>query len=179
LVSKYLLTMNNKEKILDVALHLFAEFGFHAVSTAKIAKQAKVSEALVFKHYRSKLGLLETIYAQVSERLQVLYTPMMTEEEPIEVIKSFISVVYEIKPEDYPFWKLIFKIKWNDNFYKPEETEPLIEKLSWALKKLKVPNHRLEAELLSHTMENIGISILRDGIEKNKKLLKLLMKKYK
>lgn len=47
-----------KAHIARVAMELFAEHGFAATSTRKIAKAAGVSEGLVFHHFRNKIGLL-------------------------------------------------------------------------------------------------------------------------
>ena len=47
-----------KDHIAEVAMEMFAAHGFSATSTRKIAKQAGVSEGLIFHHFGSKLGLL-------------------------------------------------------------------------------------------------------------------------
>lgn len=44
--------------IAQVAMALFAEHGFTATSTRKIAQAAGVSEGLIFHHFGSKMGLL-------------------------------------------------------------------------------------------------------------------------
>ena len=50
-----------KERIARVALRLFAEQGFAATSTKQIAKDAGVSEGLIFRYYPTKLGLLTSL----------------------------------------------------------------------------------------------------------------------
>jgi len=170
--------MTKKQIILDTALELFAEYGFHAVSTARIAKEAGVSEGLIFKHYKNKQELLNTIYFQLDEKIKEMYAGLFIQKEPEKVVEAFINIASEIKIEEYPFWKLIFKLKWNDDFYKPEETQPIIDRLSWALKGMNFDKPKEEAELLVHSVENIFISILRDGLGPNKKLLEYLKKKY-
>ncbi|MBB1078508.1 TetR/AcrR family transcriptional regulator [Limosilactobacillus sp. STM2_1] len=47
-----------KKKVLQTALTLFANNGFHATTTAKIAKQAGVSEGTIYKYFNSKDDLL-------------------------------------------------------------------------------------------------------------------------
>lgn len=47
-----------KKKVLQTALTLFANNGFHATTTAKIAKQAGVSEGTIYKYFSSKNDLL-------------------------------------------------------------------------------------------------------------------------
>lgn len=50
-----------KKKVLQAALKLFANNGFHATTTAKIAKQAGVSEGTIYKYFRSKDDLLAAL----------------------------------------------------------------------------------------------------------------------
>ena len=54
-----------REAILQAAVPLFAEKGFHGVKTREIAHAAGVSEALVFQHFASKEALFEAIQAYV------------------------------------------------------------------------------------------------------------------
>lgn len=54
--------------IAQVAMALFAEHGFTATSTRKVAQAAGVSEGLIFHHFGSKIGLL----VGAARRAQVL-----------------------------------------------------------------------------------------------------------
>ena len=57
--------MTDKQlNILKIALQLFANEGFHATSTSRIAKEAGVSEGLIFRHFINKEGLLRAILKQ-------------------------------------------------------------------------------------------------------------------
>ena len=103
---------NKKEQILITALELFANEGYKAVATSKIAKVARVSEGLIFRHYTNKQGLLDAILNQAIERTQVLFKPILLEEDPKKVLANAIVLPFTIKKDDYPFWKLQFKLKW-------------------------------------------------------------------
>ncbi|MBN2897310.1 MAG: TetR/AcrR family transcriptional regulator [Clostridia bacterium] len=50
-----------QEKILNTAAAVFVKEGYSASRTLEIAKSAEVSEATVFKYYKSKQGLLDAI----------------------------------------------------------------------------------------------------------------------
>jgi len=43
-----------QERILETALSLFAKDGFSATSTSKVARDAGVSEGLMFRHFENK-----------------------------------------------------------------------------------------------------------------------------
>lgn len=52
-----------KKNIADAALRLFAEHGVAGTSTRSIAKQAGVSEGLIFHHFPDKMALLAAVAA--------------------------------------------------------------------------------------------------------------------
>jgi AcrR family transcriptional regulator len=51
-----------KELILQTALRLFSEQGYEATPTNRIAKEAGVSEGLIFRHFENKEGLLYPMF---------------------------------------------------------------------------------------------------------------------
>ncbi|KZE44657.1 transcriptional regulator [Brevibacillus parabrevis] len=58
--------MTEKQRnILRASVKLFAEKGFHASSTAEIAKEAGVAEGTIFRHYKSKKDILLAVVAPV------------------------------------------------------------------------------------------------------------------
>lgn len=63
-----------KEEMLKASLQLFAARGYDAVSVRDIAKQAGVSEAALYKHFKSKeemaLYIFTAIVSDYTERLQ-------------------------------------------------------------------------------------------------------------
>lgn len=67
-----------KRKVMLSALQLFANDGFHATTTAQIAKKAGVSEGTIYKYFSSK-----------KELLSKLLTPIF-----IEVRNNFFGKVY-------------------------------------------------------------------------------------
>lgn len=54
-----------REAILQAAVPLFAEKGFHGVKTREIATAAGVSEALMFQHFENKEALFKAIQLHV------------------------------------------------------------------------------------------------------------------
>lgn len=58
--------MTEKQRsILRASIKLFAEKGFHASSTAEIAREAGVAEGTIFRHYKSKKDILLAVVAPV------------------------------------------------------------------------------------------------------------------
>jgi AcrR family transcriptional regulator len=59
---------DRREQILVVARHLFARQGFRGTTTRQIADQARVNEAILFRHFRSKEALYWAVIDDLSRR---------------------------------------------------------------------------------------------------------------
>lgn len=57
-----------KDRILHESLKLFADNGYAAVSTRMIAKAVEASDAVIYKHFKSKREILDTILEQCKRR---------------------------------------------------------------------------------------------------------------
>ena len=121
--------MNKKEKILSSALELFANYGYNGVSTNKIAKEAGVSEGLIFRHFKNKEGLLNDILQLAFEKAANIYEHIIVEEDPKQVLRKTIIMPFQVEKSEYDFWKLQFKLKWELEISGQEKMQPLLDKL--------------------------------------------------
>lgn len=169
---------DRKEKILRTALELFANEGFNSVTTSKIAKKAGVSEGLIFRHFENKKGLLNALIQEATEKVNALFTPIISQTDAKKVIQNTISLPFTIAKKEHPFWKLQFKLKWENDYDQGDKMEPLLAKLAWAFGELNFKEPRKEAEILNHIIESISIGILRDGAESQNTLKEFLINKY-
>lgn len=60
--------MNTKLRILDVALTLFSEKGYHSVSVAEIADAVGIKAPSLYKHYKSKRDIFDAILKEMDIR---------------------------------------------------------------------------------------------------------------
>ena len=58
-------TQDSRDEILKAAMHLFANRGFHETSMSEVAREARVSKALIFWHFKTK----EELFLAVLNRL--------------------------------------------------------------------------------------------------------------
>ena len=58
---------NTKEKILEEALKLFAQSGYMGTSMNDIASKLGVTKAALYKHYKSKQEILDSIIEKMKE----------------------------------------------------------------------------------------------------------------
>ena len=169
---------DKKENILSAALELFAGDGYNATSTSRIAKKAGVSEGLIFRHFGSKKGLLQAIMEDVEARIGQLLAPVIFEDDPKKAIRKLILLPFSIDPSEYDYWKLQFKLKWEEEYNNPNKMKPLIDKLAWAFKELGYKDPEQEAALLNQIIDAISTEILRDGVKTQEAFKAFLLEKY-
>lgn len=61
--------MDKQKEILNAALKLFTEFGFHGTPTSKIAQEAGVANGTLFHYYKTKDDLIVALYVDIKKRL--------------------------------------------------------------------------------------------------------------
>ncbi|MBL7828296.1 MAG: TetR/AcrR family transcriptional regulator [Saprospiraceae bacterium] len=103
--------MTNKEQILQTALALFAEQGYDRTPTSQIAREAGVSEGLIFRHFGSKDALLAAIIqlglSQIAESMQG-YTGQAA---PHGAIAEHIARSFALVRAHETFWRLVQKAR--------------------------------------------------------------------
>lgn len=58
---------DTKQKILEVSLSLFSQYGFTAVSIRDICKKINIKESSVYYHFKNKRAILESLQGQFEE----------------------------------------------------------------------------------------------------------------
>lgn len=62
--------MNTKTRIIDAALTLFSEKGYHSVSVAEIADIVGIKAPSLYKHYKSKRDIFDGILSEMQMRYE-------------------------------------------------------------------------------------------------------------
>lgn len=169
-----------QENIITAALELFAKEGFKNTATNKIAKQAGVSEGLIFRHFTNKDGLLEAIINEGEERFKVLYADIVLETNAKQIILKTLNMAKSItsNKEDMSFWKLQYKLKWELEIYDAHKIEPLERALSTAFEKLKFKDSKMEAKLLLTLLDGLATRLFLDPNFDLEEAIAYLEKKY-
>ena len=90
-------TQDSRDEILKAAMQLFANRGFHETSMSEVAREARVSKALIFWHFKTK----EELFVAVLNRLLEPYfidfaeeAAVMGERAQIEkLVESYLAFV--------------------------------------------------------------------------------------
>jgi AcrR family transcriptional regulator len=168
-----------QERILAAALELFAEDGYNAVSTSKVARRAGVSEGLVFRHFKSKEGLLNAVMEMGKKKIIALFEKVSDKDEPKSVLRRIIKIPFNIGQDEYHFWRLFYMVKWQNIEYNNELFESIDEMLVKAFKELNYENPEIEAEAVMLLIDGIATNLLLRKQENTQNILKSIFEKYK
>ena len=112
-----------KQLILDTALELFAENGFHATSMSQVAKKAGVSKGLAYNYFESKQEILDEIiktgFDSIYSHFDLNHDGILTRDE----FEHFIRNSFKAISKNRKFWKLYSAIIMQSNI-----TESMMEK---------------------------------------------------
>lgn len=99
-----------KHLIMQVALELFANEGYHPTSISKIATKAGISKGLMYNYFESKEELLKEIVFHGFRDLMQPFDPnhdgLLTREELIHFIKESFKMI----KSHVVYWRLYFSL---------------------------------------------------------------------
>lgn len=79
-----------EKKVLIASLHLFAKQGFHATTTAEIAKEAQVSEGTIYKYFSSKKNLLSHLLTPMLSRIRNNFFTKLDQPKSLDDLISLV-----------------------------------------------------------------------------------------
>ncbi|MFD1771756.1 TetR/AcrR family transcriptional regulator [Sphingobacterium suaedae] len=173
-------TLSRKERIMKVALSLFATKGYVDTSTKEISVEAGVSEALIFKHFGNKDSLLAHIIKSGYRRVLSHHRGMMTYKNPKEFLRNMIFLPSKLVTEEPQFWKLQERL-WHNSFSKQQHEQfmkPVQPILVRAFTELGYANPELETQFLLLIIDMLWKREASGDIDNSLDLALLLEKKY-
>ncbi len=106
----YKTTMTStKDKILKIALHLFAQSGFDAVSTSQIADALSITKGALYRHFESKQAIFDAILSKMEqndkEKSDVNNVPAQSlDKTPNAYQKVSLENVFRFSLEMFRYW---------------------------------------------------------------------------
>jgi AcrR family transcriptional regulator len=99
----------NKEEIMLTALKLFAERGFEAVSTSMIAGELGITKGALYRHYKSKQeifdSIIEKMFEQDEKQAKETNVPVREYEEDAESYENTsLEDLCGFVNEQYTYW---------------------------------------------------------------------------
>jgi len=100
--------VDRKKAILDAALHVFAEEGYHNASISKVSKQARVSKGLMYNYFESKEDLLHQLLNEIIVKETEVMTFLNQDEFTDQTLTDLINHTVDLLKADTKHWKLYF-----------------------------------------------------------------------
>lgn len=126
--------MDKKERIIETALKLFVDNGFHGTATSKIAQEAGVANGTLFNYFKTKDELVVALYVSVKEDLAAYLdrnTLSLNDRNLKEVMKSqYLASL---------FWALDNPLKFR--FIEQFHASPYLDKVEQEVIKSQVLPH--------------------------------------
>ncbi|MFX1395784.1 MAG: TetR/AcrR family transcriptional regulator [Promethearchaeota archaeon] len=136
-----------KERIRDVAIELFSQEGYHAVSIRQIAAKVNISDSTIYSHYKSKEDIMNKIIEYLIDEFRYNSTKMpidkiLEELSPEDAIKN--AVIPMIEQLRVPHIRKILRLMCIElyrnetvqDFFKNQYIEPSYELFSYLFQKM-------------------------------------------
>lgn len=127
--------MTTKEKIMDVALHMFSERGYEAVSIRDICGEVGIKESTLYYHFKNKMDILDSLIAKFKEHIEGLLIhidemPQMPSGKTKKQNSGSKDILDSYMMDSYlfdPFCNLMIRLMMIEQFHN-EEMRALYEK---------------------------------------------------
>ena len=174
-----------KRLIMDAALELFANDGYHPTSISKIAEKANISKGLMYNYFSSKELLLNEIIETGFHELVDLFDQnkdgILTEEEFI----YFINTIFDVLNVKITYWRLFYSLLLQPSVFQivgsklSEWYGPLIKSLENYFKKKNINNPQLEALMFGSLLDGVGFNyVMSPEMYPVEEVKKYLIEKY-
>ena len=167
--------------ILDTALALFAQRGYHETSISLIAKEAGISKGLIYNYFKSKDSLLNEIISlgldELIKDLEIEGDESLTKEKLVR----YIDITFLKLQENPKFYQLFFSLIiqprvlsiFQDKFF--SQIIPLLSLLEKYYKAKGNKNPKAKAYLFMAILDGVGVDFIANRenfpLEEIKKLV--------
>ena len=103
-------TSNSKQRIIDAAVKLISEKGYHGASTDLIAKEAGVSQGLIFHYFKNKEGLFFSLLKEKSKMFkEELEKSTGDEKDVLKKIEIAVLTYARLIQKEEKFYEVLIK----------------------------------------------------------------------
>ncbi len=112
--------MDNRSRILDCALELFAARGYDAVGVQEIAEAAEISKPTLYHYFSSKRGLLDALLeSQFAGLLDGLYAAAQYQHDLKRVLEAVAGYYFSYAQQHPAFFRMQLAL-----YFSPPDSEP-------------------------------------------------------
>ena len=157
---------SRKYQILEAALEVFAQEGYHKASISKIATQAGISKGLMYNYFSSKEELLKAVVEHGIEGIQDSFNDIDDDLDTPEELMIFIRGGINVIRQESHFYKLYFVVLFQADVYEivkekyQEMVGSMIEDVACYFKLKGHPYPLEKAMVLGSLLDRIGMNYL-------------------
>jgi AcrR family transcriptional regulator len=156
-----------REEILDVALELFSEKGFYAVSMQEVANKVEVGVGTLYNFFASKEDLFhQLVLGHARDILRALRKLLAEEgENSFEVVRSYVALSWRMLSSDFRVLKLYLAVTQGARFSLRFQLDPEIKKeFDLLTEDLAAVMERASAEKLFRPVGGRNLALMLQGI---------------
>lgn len=111
-----------RKHIIETAMILFNEFGFHATPTSKIAKKAKISVGTLFNYFATKQDLIQAIFMELKIHSRTRFLELLVQADdliPHDSLQSMwkAAINWGVEnPEEFKYLELFTTSPFNNEY---------------------------------------------------------------
>jgi AcrR family transcriptional regulator len=149
--------MDSKEKILEMAIKLFAEKGKHGTRMEKIAAIAGINKAMIYYYYTSKDNLYQEVIIYILQSIiqrifNALEETSQVDKNPVTKVKTFMTAHFQAFSIDRNYTKIILDSLANE----PDQLHDIFEEL------IEQWGNNSPQELLKTFEQGVALGVFRD-----------------
>lgn len=174
-----------RDKIIESALVLFAQKGFHGTSISDIAQNAGISKGLAYNYFDSKQHLLEAIFSDMIKMGKEVLEGMEDISDPYEQLQLTIKRSFDFVEREILQWRLYISMVFQVDIFPSslsitkDFTGYLFKVFEKLFKKMGFRNAAMEAMFFSATVDGMMLYYLIDSKSfPIKKVKKEMLKRY-
>ena len=157
---------SSRNAILQAALRLFAERGYHATTIEAIAREAGIAKGLVYNYFASKQELLRQLVLLGFREFEDLLPELLRTVDPVQRLHVLFELSGKLIREKTEFYRLYMMVLLQVN--RDKELSKIIQEYSRTLyaeteeilRELGVPDVETEARLLAALLDGIGLHFI-------------------
>ncbi|MEM7737790.1 MAG: TetR/AcrR family transcriptional regulator [Deinococcota bacterium] len=166
---------NKRTAIYAAALNLFATRGFSNTPVSLIAKQAGVSQGLMYRYFESKEALLQEIIHEALHTVETLWQ----QDDLEEIVRASFDTV-----QDDDFWPKFYSLRNQPDVIQlvaddiDQMNTRILTTITQMLVKLDIPHVDIEARLLFATIDGVAQHLVSIPDYPIDKVVDALMTRY-
>lgn len=151
-----------RQRIIEVALSLFADHGYEATSVRMIAHEAGIAQGLLYSYFPGKDGLLRAIFQQSIEYVRRSFQAVEGPGSAEDQLARFIRASFAILRRTLSFWRLSYGVRMQAAVLSAlgtdaqEWTAEIAARLEAHFQCLNVPDPAVEAAILFATIDGVA-----------------------